>query len=82
MIVVDLEPAQEPQKLDLQVASRRRARSPPACLQPLSSSSGTCSPTRSRSELSLEAATDSEPVARVVSGDGYDPESGAVTIAS
>ena len=80
VIVVDLEAAQEPQKLDLQVAIAGGRITTGVFAATVSFNSDLFTNTVTF-RVVVRGGTGSEPVARVVSGDGYDAESGSVTIA-
>lgn len=79
VIVVDLEAAQEPQKLDLQVAIAG-GRITTGVFAATVSFNGDLFTNTVTFRVVVRGGTGSEPVARVVSGDGYDAESGSVTI--
>lgn len=80
VIVVDLEPVQEPQKLDISVtiAGGRITTGVFAATVEFLGDLFTDAVTF---RVVVRGGTDNESVARVVSGDGYDSESGSVTIA-
>jgi len=79
VIVVDLEAAQEPQKLDIDVAiaGGRIATGVFAATVQFHGDLFTDSVTF---RVVVRGSAGSGPIARVVSGDGYDPESGSVTV--
>lgn len=80
VIVVDLEPAQQPQKLDISVtiAGGRITTGVFAATVEFLGDLFTDAVTF---RVVVRGGTSNDSVARVVSGDGYDPESGSVTIA-
>jgi len=79
VIVVDLEAAQEPQKLDLEVTIAG-GRITTGVFAATVAFHGDLFTNTVTFRVVARGGLDSEPVARVVSGDGYDPESGSVTI--
>jgi hypothetical protein len=79
VIVVDLEPVQEPQKLDLDVAVAG-GKITTGVFAATVQFHGDLFTNTVTFRVVARGGTGSEPVARVVSGDGYDPESGSVTV--
>ena len=79
VIVVDLEPAEEPQKLDIEVAVAG-GRITTGIFAATVSFHGDLFTNEVTFRVVARGSSSSEPVARVVSGDGYDTESGSVTI--
>ena len=79
VIVVDLEAAQEPQKLDLQIAIAG-GRITTGVFAATVAFHGDLFTNTVTFRVVVRGGDGSEPVARVVSGDGYDAESGSVTI--
>lgn len=79
MIVVDLEPALEPQKLDLEVAIAG-GKITTGVFAATVEFHGDLFTNKVTFRVVARGGAGSEPVARVVSGDGYDPESGSVTV--
>ena len=79
VIVVDLEPAQDPQKLDLAVTVAG-GKITTGVFAATVEFRGDLFTSEVTFRVVARGGTDSEPVARVVSGDGYDAESGSVTI--
>jgi hypothetical protein len=80
VIVVDLEPVQEPQKLDISVAIAG-GRITTGVFAATVEFLGDLFTDAVTFRVVVRGGTENESVARVVSGDGYDPESGSVTIA-
>jgi hypothetical protein len=81
VIVVDLKPAQEPQKLDLRVTIAG-GKITTGVFAATVEFHGDLFTNAVTFRVVARGGTESEPIARVVSGDGYDPESGSVTIAA
>jgi hypothetical protein len=81
VIVVNLEPAQDPQRLDLLVTVAG-GRITTGVFAATVEFHGDLFTSEVTFRVVARGGNDSEPVARVVSGDGYDPESGSVTIGS
>ena len=79
VIVVDLEPALEPQKLDLEVAIAG-GKITTGVFAATVEFHGDLFTNKVTFRVVARGGAGSEPVARVVSGDGYDPESGSVTV--
>ena len=79
VIVVDLEPVLEHQKLDLRVAVAG-GKITTGVFAATVEFNGDLFTSAVTFRVVARGGRDSEPVARVVSGDGYDPESGSVTI--
>jgi PglZ domain len=79
VIVVDLEPALEPQKLDLEVAVAG-GKITTGVFAATVEFHGDLFTNKVTFRVVARGGAGSDPVARVVSGDGYDPESGSVTI--
>lgn len=81
VLVIDLEVAQEPQKLDLEV-SIAGGRITTGVFAATVAFHGDLFTNAVTFRVVARGGQGSEPVARVVSGDGYDSESGSVTIAA